>query len=245
MMWAGAAKAKLRRAREATGENGWREVDMVRRGQGGHLDLRLAEAARAGDAKQVSKLLKLGANPLAEAVGGNLAIGHAAWSGKSECARLLADAGGLGGLGWRMAVLRLAAIAGNVECLRILATPEAALHVGAHGRTLLMVAAFTGSAGCVRELAPWSDPLAADAEGMTALMRAAMKGHGECVEALLPISDLAAVDACGMGAERLARANGHASVGQAIGAYSLAMEEARELAAGCPQGSPGKRSHSI
>ena len=156
-------------------------------------DLRLVEAARAGDRALVRALLAAGIDVDGAQPDGATALHWAAYRDDLATARLLLGAGAAAGAANDLGVtpLYLACENGNVPLVQALlsagADPRAALP---SGETALMTAARTGSAGAAAALvARGADvDVREPMEGQTALMWAVAQRHAEVVDVLLEAS---------------------------------------------------------
>jgi hypothetical protein len=156
----------------------------------GNYSTPLMEAARAGHARLLGRLLPL-SEPRATNDGEQTALMMAAMEGRAECLRLLlphSDARAINSSD--QGALRLATWKGHVDCVELLLPFVGALGPMKNGVTHLMIAAENGHADCVKLLLPHDNPRAINASCRSALMMAVTAGSPECIRALLPHSDV-------------------------------------------------------
>lgn len=152
-------------------------------------DLRLVEAAKAGDRAAVSRLVSARADVNAAEPDGTTALHWAVRGDRADVVQALLHAGARAGAANRYGVtpLALAAVNGNAGIVRALLDRGAvATSAGPDGETVLMTAARTGNPDVVRVLLEHgADPNVRETwQGETALMWAAGENHAEAIRLL-------------------------------------------------------------
>ncbi len=150
----------------------------------------IAEAARSGNAAEVERLLKSGADVNAQQGDGATALQWAAYHGDAKLADRLLQAGAKPGLANHNGAtpLWLAATRGDAAVIEVLLKGGAEANEQLPlGRRPLMLAARTGQVEAVRALIKHgADVNAAETErGTTALMQAADQGHAAVLKELI------------------------------------------------------------
>jgi ankyrin repeat protein len=152
-------------------------------------DLRLIEAAKAGDRAAVSRLVGARTDVNVAEPDGTTALHWAVRADRLDVVQALLQAGARAGAANRYGVtpLALAAVNGNAGILRALLDRGALpTTTGPDGETVLMTAARTGNPDAVRVLLDrGADPNARETwQGETALMWAAGENHAAVIRAL-------------------------------------------------------------
>jgi ankyrin repeat protein len=159
----------------------------------GVINLDLLEAAKAGDAAEVEKLLEQGADVNAKGKYGMTALMVAVEGGHTETVKALIDAGADVNAknidGWTAwTALMWAVMEGHTEIVKVLIESGAEVNARENitDETALIKAASGGHAEMVKVLMDaGADVNAKNKDGITALMLAAKDGHTEIVEILI------------------------------------------------------------
>ena len=156
----------------------------------------LRQAARAGDALQIERLIAQGADPLSPTELGETALHLAARYGHAGCVQALLPFGGANllskpnALGGNLTPAMGAAERGNLHCLRLLA-PLTDLSVrNGFGHDALALACANGHLDCALALVEMGcDPNVVHGSGSTCLALAIFRESTDLLRALMPWCD--------------------------------------------------------